>query len=63
MDKYLVITGNEYGFDLSDVIDLNFVDLEKAEETYTNYIEEYGCAAIYKVLDNKLELVKIEQNF
>jgi len=63
MEKYLVITGNKYGFDISELTNLNFVDFDRAEEIYATYIEEYSCAAIYKVLDDKLELVKIEQNF
>ena len=60
---YLVVTGNEYGYDLGNMTDLNFVDEERAEELYKQYLEEYSCAAIFRVLPDKLELVKQEAEF
>lgn len=63
MDKYLVVTGDEYGFDLGNLLDLNFNALDKAEEIYNECLEEYACAAMYKVNETGLELVKMESNF
>ena len=63
MSKYLVITGDEYGFDLGNLIDLSFNELDKAEEIYNDCLEEYSCAAMYKVNNNGLEMVKMESNF
>jgi len=48
---------------LQSLIDLNFLSEEKAEETYDKYIDENGCAAMYKVLPGRLELVKQEAEF
>jgi len=63
MDKYLVVTGDEYGFDLGNLLDLNFNALDKAEEIYNECLEEYACVAMYKVNETGLELVKMESNF
>ena len=63
MSKYLVVTGDEYGLDLGNLIDLSFNELDKAEEIYNNCLEEYNCAAMYKVNNDGLEIVKMESNF
>ena len=63
MEKYLVVTGDEYGFDLGNLLDLSFRPLEAAEIIYNDCLEEYGCAALYKVTDTGLVLVKMESNF
>lgn len=63
MSKYLVITGNEYGFDLGNMVDLKFHEKEKAEDIYNEFIEEYDCAAMYKVNENGLELIKMDSFF
>ncbi len=60
---YLVITGNEYGFDLGNMVDLKFINEEKAEEVYQEYLDDYGCAAMYKVNLDGLESIKMESNF
>ncbi len=63
MSKYLVLTGDEYGFDLGNLLDLSFNDLNKSEEIFNDCLEQYGCAAMYKVNNDGLELVKMESNF
>lgn len=60
---YLVITGNEYGYDLNNMTDLTFLPKDKAEEAYDKYLEESGCAAMYEVLPTGLKLVKQEAEF
>ncbi len=60
MEKYLVITGNEFGYDL---LDLDFVDIETAEQRFAEYMEEYECAVMYKVSEHGLEVVKSESDF
>ena len=59
-NKYLVLTGNEFGLDMSDT---KFLNTSEAEDKYNEYIEEYGCASMYQVLGNKLELIKQENDF
>ena len=64
MEKYLVLTGNEYGFDLLNMVDLNFIEDElEANETYDSYLEEYGCAAMFLVKQSGLKVIKSEHNF
>lgn len=58
MDKYLVLIGNEYGFDMLDMSDLTFVDKVTAYDKHEYNIEEYGFSAIFKVSDNGLELIE-----
>ncbi len=62
-DKYLVLMGNEYGVDLLDMIELEFVSLLLAEELYEAYLEEYDCAGMWKVESDKLKFIKAENNF
>jgi hypothetical protein len=64
---YLVLSGNEFGidlmaFDYGQTI-LFIPELEDAEGKYKKYLEEYGCVAMYKMLSNKMELIKQESNF
>lgn len=60
MEKYLVMTGNEFGY---DILDLDFVGIEAAEQRFAEYMEEYECAVMYKVSEHGLELVKSESEF
>jgi hypothetical protein len=61
--KYLVLTGNEYGYDVGNMIDLIFRPEEEAEELYQQYLKDYACASMYRVLEDRLELVKEESEF
>jgi len=63
MEKYLILIGNEYGYDILNMVDLNFLDKESVESTYSDYLEEYGSAAMFLVTETKLELIKEENNF
>jgi hypothetical protein len=63
MSKYLVVAGDEYGFDLGNMTDLSFNELDKAEEIYNECLEEFSCVAMYKVNNDGLEIVKMESNF
>lgn len=58
MDKYLVLIGNEYGFDVMNMSNLNYVDKDTAYKNHETNIEEYGFSAIFVVGDDKLELVE-----
>lgn len=61
MKKYLVVKGNEQGVELNDVED--FKDLNEAEDLFSKYLDEYGCAAMYEVLPDKIVLFKKKHNF
>ena len=61
MKKYLVVTGNEQGLELDDTVD--FKELDEAEKMFSEYLDEYGCAAIYEVLPDKIVLFKKKHNF
>jgi hypothetical protein len=61
-DKYLVFSGTEFGLWLADH-DLEYVNLEKAEEKFKEYLESNGCAGMWKVEDDKLVEVKMEDTF
>lgn len=56
MDKYLVVSGNEFGVDI-DNIDFIF-SYELAEEKFKDIMQEFGCAQIYKVGELGLEYIK-----
>ena len=45
------------------MVDLKFINEEKAEEVYQEYLDDYGCAAMYKVNLDGLESIKMESNF
>ena len=60
-DKYLVFTGNEFGMGMDNYH--GFLSLEKAEEMYQEYLEEYECAAMYILKDDGIELVKNDYTF
>lgn len=64
---YLVITGNEYGYDLTafdfGTTILFISDKADADEKFKKYLEEYGCAAMYKVHPNKFEQIREENIF
>lgn len=64
---YLVLSGNEFGielmaFDYGETI-LFIPEFEDAVKKYDKYLEEYGCAAMYKMASDKMTLVKEENNF
>ena len=64
---YLVLSGNEFGidlmaFDYGETI-LFILDFEDAKGKYRKYLEEYGCAAMYKMEPTKMTLVKQDSNF
>jgi hypothetical protein len=63
MEKYLILIGDEYGYDILNMVDLNFLDKEAAESTYRVYLKEYGSASMFLVTETKLELIKEENNF
>lgn len=56
--KYLVLTGNEYGFDLGDMIDLSFKNFKEANELYDQFVAEYDCAAMFRVDEDGLVHMK-----
>ena len=62
-NKFLVVTGNEYGVDLLNQVDLNLLGEEKAYEQYDSYLEEFGCAAMLEIQVDKLVIVKSEATF
>ena len=59
---YLVLTGNEYGFDLNDNIHLNLLEEEDANIKFQEYLIEYGAAGMWKIENNKLNCIKTEIN-
>lgn len=63
LTMYLVLTGNEYGVDILNNTDLKFISIEDAETRFQEYVEEYGCAAMFKVEEDGLKLIKDECNF
>ena len=62
-DVFLVLTGNEFGLDLGNATDLKFRKTKEAEELYESYLEEYGCAGMWKIGDDGLVFIKSEANF
>lgn len=61
MDGYIVLYGNEFGFNIDD--EVKFVSLEEAEELYSQYLEEYGCAVMYEFTGYSLLLKKSDCEF
>ena len=62
--KYLVFTGSEFGVDPEFEDGIKFIiGLEKAEDKFQKMVQEYGCAAMYKVEDDELVLIKSDYNF
>ena len=62
-EKFLVLTGNEFGLDLGNMTDLKFRNADDAEDLYKSYLEEYDCAGMWKVELDQLILVKSEDLF
>ncbi len=62
-DKFLVITGNDFGYDLGNMIETNFLNKADAEMQYDSLLEEYGCASMWLVTPTCLEPVKEEAEF
>lgn len=58
---YLVLIGDEYGFNILNQGTLKFLTLEEAEETYLYNINEYGISAMFKLDLNEMELILIKE--
>lgn len=63
--KFLVLTGDEYGVNLLDAATpMNFItDKDEADKEFDKLLDAYGCAAMFEVLPNELKLVKTDNNF
>lgn len=48
---------------LDMIYQIDFVDIETAEQRFAEYMEEYECAVMYKVSEHGLEVVKSESDF
>jgi hypothetical protein len=62
-DKFLVITGNEFGYDLGNMVETNFLNIDDAEMQYDKLLEEYGCASMWLVTPTHLKPIKEEAEF
>jgi hypothetical protein len=64
-NRYLVLTGNEYGYNITDTLDLAFVNKKDAEDRYNMYLREYDCAVMYELdlQHNRLNLIKQDARF
>ena len=63
MDKYLVLIGDEYGVNILNNLNLNFVDLDIAIKIHDKNMEEYNCSVILKVTEIGLEIYKSKNDF
>lgn len=59
-NRYLVLTGNEYGVNILDNINLEFKNLQESEELYDEYIEEYNCAVMFELVKEN-EVLKLKE--
>ena len=60
-ELYFALTGNEFGVHLEESTRL--VSLSEAQEIYDQYVENYGCASLFKVEDGCITRVKEETEF
>jgi hypothetical protein len=58
-ERFFALTGNEFGVHLDECIRL--VSLEKARETYDQYLKDYGCASLHEVIDGEIIRIKQEE--
>lgn len=63
MKKFLILSGNESGVNILDHLDLEFLPQDKADEKFEFFLEEYDSAVMYEILDDKMVLIKEENNF
>jgi hypothetical protein len=60
-ERFFALTGNEFGVHMDESIPL--VSREQAEEDYSRFLEDYGCASLHEVREGGIVRVKMEDEF
>jgi len=60
-ERFFALTGNEFGVHMDESVPL--VSRAQAEEDYTRFVNEYGCASLHEVQERSIVRIKMEADF